>query len=57
MSTLVLLITRDRKLTNRLTQSLSDFAEDALTIESVGHVSEAIQRLNQNDGAARKERV
>jgi diguanylate cyclase (GGDEF)-like protein len=50
MSTLVLLVTRDRQLTNRLTKSLSDFAGDALTIESVGHVSEATQRLNQNDG-------
>jgi hypothetical protein len=34
MSTLALLITRDRNLTNRLTKSLSDFAGDALTIES-----------------------
>jgi diguanylate cyclase (GGDEF)-like protein/PAS domain S-box-containing protein len=50
MSTLVLLITRDRNLTNRLNKSLSDFAGDALTIESVDCVSEATQRLKQNDG-------
>ena len=50
MSTLVLLITRDRNLTNRLTKSLSDFAGDALTIESVDRVSEATQRIKQNDG-------
>ena len=50
MSVLVLLISRDRNLTNRLTKSLSDFARDALTIESVEHVSEAIQRIKQNDG-------
>jgi diguanylate cyclase (GGDEF)-like protein/PAS domain S-box-containing protein len=50
MSTRVLLITRDRNLTNRLTKSLSDFAGDALTIESVDRVSEATQRLKQNDG-------
>jgi diguanylate cyclase (GGDEF)-like protein/PAS domain S-box-containing protein len=49
MSTLVLLITRDRKLMNRLTETLSDFAGDALTIESVDRVSEATQRLKQND--------
>jgi DNA-binding NtrC family response regulator len=50
MSTLVLLITRDRHLTNRLAKSLSDFAGDALAIESVDHVSGATQRLKQNDG-------
>jgi diguanylate cyclase (GGDEF)-like protein/PAS domain S-box-containing protein len=50
MSTLVLLITRDRNLTNRLTKSLSDLAGDALTIESVDRVSAATQRINQNDG-------
>jgi diguanylate cyclase (GGDEF)-like protein/PAS domain S-box-containing protein len=50
MSTLVLLITRDRELTNRLTNSLSDFAGDALTIESVDRVSEATQRIKQNSG-------
>jgi diguanylate cyclase (GGDEF)-like protein/PAS domain S-box-containing protein len=50
MSTLVLLITRDRNLINRLTKSLSDFAGDALTIESVDGVAEATQRLKQNDG-------
>jgi diguanylate cyclase (GGDEF)-like protein/PAS domain S-box-containing protein len=49
MSTLVLLITCDWNLTNRLTKSLSDFAGDALTIESVDRVSEATQRLKQND--------
>jgi diguanylate cyclase (GGDEF)-like protein/PAS domain S-box-containing protein len=50
MSTLVLLITRDRNLTNRLTKSLSDFAGGALTIESVDRVSEATRRIKQNDG-------
>jgi diguanylate cyclase (GGDEF)-like protein/PAS domain S-box-containing protein len=50
MSTLVLLITRDRNLTNRLTKSLSDFAGGALTIESVDRVSEATQRIKKNDG-------
>jgi diguanylate cyclase (GGDEF)-like protein/PAS domain S-box-containing protein len=50
MSTLVLLVTRDRNLTNRLTKSLSDFAAGALTIESVDRVSEATQRIKQNDG-------
>jgi DNA-binding response OmpR family regulator len=50
MSTRVLLMTRDRNLTNRLTKSLSDFAGDALTIESVDRVSEATQRIEQNDG-------
>jgi len=50
MSTLVLLITRDRNLTNRLTKSLSDFAGDALTIESVEVVSDATQRINRKDG-------
>jgi diguanylate cyclase (GGDEF)-like protein/PAS domain S-box-containing protein len=50
MSTLVLLITRDRNLTNRLTKSLSDFAGDALTIESVDRVSEATRRIKKNDG-------
>jgi diguanylate cyclase (GGDEF)-like protein/PAS domain S-box-containing protein len=46
----VLLITRDRNLTNRLINLLSDFAGDALTIESVDRVSEASQRMRQNDG-------
>jgi diguanylate cyclase (GGDEF)-like protein/PAS domain S-box-containing protein len=50
MNTLVLLITRDRNLTNRLTKSLSDFAGDALTIESVERVSEATQRMRGSDG-------
>jgi diguanylate cyclase (GGDEF)-like protein/PAS domain S-box-containing protein len=50
MSTLVLLITRDRNLTDRLTKSSSDFAGDALTIESVERVSEATQRVKRNDG-------
>jgi DNA-binding response OmpR family regulator len=49
MSTLVLLITRDRDLTKRLAKSLSDFTEDALTIECVERLSEATQRLNLND--------
>jgi diguanylate cyclase (GGDEF)-like protein/PAS domain S-box-containing protein len=50
MSTLVLLITRDRNLTTRLTKSLSDFSGDALTIEFVDRVSEATQRLKQSEG-------
>lgn len=50
MSTLVLLISRDRNLTDRLIKSLSDLAEDSLTIESVERVSEATQRIKQNDG-------
>jgi two-component system cell cycle sensor histidine kinase/response regulator CckA len=50
MSTLVLLITRDRNLTDRITKSLSDFVGDALTIESVERVSEATQRIKRNDG-------
>jgi len=50
MSTLVLLITRDRNLTNRLAKSLSDFTGGALTIESVDRVSEATQRIKQKDG-------
>jgi diguanylate cyclase (GGDEF)-like protein/PAS domain S-box-containing protein len=45
MSALVLLITRDRDLTKRLTESLSDFTDDALTIECVDRVSEATRRL------------
>jgi diguanylate cyclase (GGDEF)-like protein/PAS domain S-box-containing protein len=49
MSTPVLLITRDRDLTRRLTESLSDFTEDALAIECVDRLSQAIQRLNLND--------
>jgi len=50
MRTLVLLITHDLNLTDRLTSSLSGFAADTLTIESVDRVSEATQRLKQNDG-------
>src|SRR5580704_13453082 len=50
MSTLVLLITRDLDLTNRLTKTLSAFAGDTLTIESVDRVSDATQRLKQSDG-------
>jgi PAS domain S-box-containing protein len=50
MSTLVLLITRDRGLMNRLAKSLSDFAGDALTIELVDRVSEATQRIKKNHG-------
>jgi len=50
MSTHVLLITRDRHLKDRLTKSLSDFAGETLTIESVDRVSDATQRLKQNDG-------
>ena len=48
-STLVLFISRDRNLTNRLTKSLSDLTGDALTIESVDRVSEATRRIKQND--------
>jgi diguanylate cyclase (GGDEF)-like protein/PAS domain S-box-containing protein len=50
MSTLVLLITRDLNLTDRLTKSLSAFAGDTLSIESVDRVSDATQRLKQNNG-------
>jgi DNA-binding NtrC family response regulator len=50
MSTLVLLVTRDGNLTDRLSKSLSDFAEDTLTIEFVDRVSDATQRVKQNDG-------
>jgi diguanylate cyclase (GGDEF)-like protein/PAS domain S-box-containing protein len=46
MSALVLLITRDRELTTRLTRSLSDYTEDALTIECVDRLSDATQRIN-----------
>jgi diguanylate cyclase (GGDEF)-like protein/PAS domain S-box-containing protein len=49
-STLVLLITRDQSLTDRLAQSLSEFAGDTLTIETVDRVSDATRRLKQNDG-------
>jgi diguanylate cyclase (GGDEF)-like protein/PAS domain S-box-containing protein len=49
MSTLVLLITRDGNLINRLTKSLSDFGGDALTVEFVARVSDATQRM-RNDG-------
>src|SRR3984893_551741 len=49
MSALVLLITRDRDLTKCLTKSLSDFTEDALTIECVDRLSDATQRLTLND--------
>jgi diguanylate cyclase (GGDEF)-like protein/PAS domain S-box-containing protein len=49
MSALVLLITRDRDLMKRLTKSMSDFAEDALTIECVDRLSDAAQRLTLND--------
>src|ERR1700722_8803910 len=48
MSALVLLITLDRELTRRLSRSLSDYTEDALTIECVDSVLEATQRLNLN---------
>ena len=48
MSALVLLITRDRELTTRLTRSLSDYTEDALTIECVDRLSDATQQLNLN---------
>jgi diguanylate cyclase (GGDEF)-like protein/PAS domain S-box-containing protein len=50
MSTLVLLITRDLNLKDRLTKSLSAFAVDTLSIESVDRVSDATQRLKQNNG-------
>src|SRR6202046_4329586 len=49
-STLVLLITRDLNLTEHLTKSLSAFTGDTLSIESVDRVSDATQRLKQNDG-------
>jgi diguanylate cyclase (GGDEF)-like protein/PAS domain S-box-containing protein len=49
MNTLVLLITRDEDLTQRLASSLSDLTEDALTVECVDRLSEATQRLNLND--------
>src|ERR1700724_4203073 len=49
MSALVLLITGDRDLMKRLTKSLSDSTEDALTIEYVDRLSDATQRLNLND--------
>src|ERR1700677_1948680 len=49
LSTLVLLITSDRNLVDRLTQSLSA-AGNNLAIESVDRVSDATQRLKQNDG-------
>jgi diguanylate cyclase (GGDEF)-like protein/PAS domain S-box-containing protein len=52
MSALVLLITCDRDLTKRLSKSLSDFTDDALTIECVDRLSEATQRLNLNDSIA-----
>jgi hypothetical protein len=41
----VLLITRDQSLTDRLAQSLSEFAGDTSTIETVDRVSDATQRL------------
>jgi diguanylate cyclase (GGDEF)-like protein len=50
MSTHLLLISRDPNLKDRLTQSLSDFAGGALTIESVHLVSDTVQRLRQTDG-------
>jgi len=43
-STPVLLVTRDQSLTDRLTQSLSEFAGGTLKIESVDRVSGATQR-------------
>ncbi len=49
MSTLVLFVTRDRDLTKRLAESLSDFTDDALTIECVDRVSEATRRLKLDD--------
>jgi diguanylate cyclase (GGDEF)-like protein/PAS domain S-box-containing protein len=49
MSSLVLLITRDRDLTKRLTKSMSDFTDDALTVECVDRLSKATQRLSLND--------
>jgi diguanylate cyclase (GGDEF)-like protein/PAS domain S-box-containing protein len=49
VSALVLLITRDRGLTERIALSLSDFNEDAITIECVDCLSEATQQLNLND--------
>jgi diguanylate cyclase (GGDEF)-like protein/PAS domain S-box-containing protein len=49
MSALVLLITHDRDLWKRLTRSLSDFTDDALTVECVDRLSDATQRLNLDD--------
>jgi diguanylate cyclase (GGDEF)-like protein/PAS domain S-box-containing protein len=49
-STQVLLITRDPDLKARLTHWLSDFAEHFLTIEFVDRVSDATQRIKNNDG-------
>lgn len=49
MSTHVLIITRDRNLTSRLSKAVSDFSPDTLTIEAVERVSEATQRIKQND--------
>ena len=45
----VLLITRDRNLTDRLAQLLSDFTGDSLTIQAVERISDATQRLKQSD--------
>jgi diguanylate cyclase (GGDEF)-like protein len=49
MSAIVLLITRDRDLTERIANSLSDFPEAALTLLCVEHLADATQRLSLND--------
>jgi two-component system, cell cycle sensor histidine kinase and response regulator CckA len=48
IGTRVLLVTRDRDLSDRLVKSLSDFAGDTLTVEFVDRVSDATQRLKQD---------
>jgi diguanylate cyclase (GGDEF)-like protein/PAS domain S-box-containing protein len=49
-STFVLLISRDRHLKDHLAKLLSDFAAELLTIEFVDRVSDATQRIKNNDG-------
>ena len=47
---LVLFVTRDLELKDRLNESLSEFAGDSLTVECVDRLSDATQRLKRNDG-------
>jgi diguanylate cyclase (GGDEF)-like protein/PAS domain S-box-containing protein len=49
MSTLILLITRDRNLRDRLAQSLGDLTGNTLTMESVNRVADARHRLEQDN--------
>jgi len=49
LSAIVLLITRDRNLTKRLINSMSDLSEGVLAILCVNSLSEATQRLDLND--------